>query len=347
MPCNRRCSKWTKNFPVVAQPTSKITTAIACQFFLDQAVDIAILEVGLGGRLDSTNVCEPLVSVITSISFDHTKQLGNTLDKIASEKAGIIKPNVPAISGAMHVDARDAIEKIALEKRSPLLQLGIDFSHENYLSPTSEHTLGTADIHRVDRRNSVLRSINLGLLGEHQAANASVALATLDSLPPKLHPDEKAIRAGFESARCPARIEIISHAPTTIVDAAHNVASVEALVHVLQASFPNRRRRLLLGTTKGKDVVGMLRILLPAFDEVICARYENNPRGYRADQLCALAKKTSDDLGLQITDAIKYRNSPEDAWQAVRQASQPSDLICVTGSFFIAAEVRELLQSTA
>lgn len=322
----------------------EIATAIAFQFFLQQGVDIAVLEVGLGGRLDSTNVCEPLVSVITSISFDHTKQLGNTLREIATEKAGIIKPGVPIVTGATNEEARTAIRQIASQRQAGLLEIDVDFGYSSYQAPDGATSLATADMQRIAKApRSTLKSVQLGLIGEHQAANACVAVAALDLLPAALRPSDEAVCTGFESARCEGRIEVVPQTPTVIIDTAHNIASVRALVDVLNTSFTQRRRHLLLGVTRGKDVEGMLRVLLPEFENVVCTRYQNNPRGLAAHTLQATAQTVSDQLAPQTTNRIVSSESPLDAWDTIRRMSMPDDLICATGSFFIAAEIRDLL----
>ena len=344
-PVREAARRMDSDDPLGSPTYFEIATAIAFLFFVQQQVDIAVLEVGLGGRLDSTNVCQPLVSLITSISFDHTKQLGNTLAKIAGEKAGIIKPRIPVVSGATHPEARAVIENVAREQGSPLWQLGVDFDVADYRPPSGGQVHGSCQF-RADASIELpaLEKVSLGLPGEHQAANAAVALAALMRLPSELRPDATAIHAGLANARCPARIEVVLEDPKTIVDSAHNVASVSALVAYLKDAYPDRRRTLLLATTKGKDVKGMLAVLLPAFAQVICTRYENNPRGNEAEQLCELATTTADAMQLPVANSITYRATPAEAWQATLQSCEPDDLICVTGSFFIAAEIRELLR---
>lgn len=323
----------------------EIATAIAFLFFVQQQVDIAVLEVGLGGRLDSTNVCQPLVSLITSISFDHTKQLGNTLGKIAREKAGIIKPGIPVVSGATHPEARAVIENVAREQGSSIWQLGVDFDVADYRPPSDDQVHGRFSIRAKESiKLPVWENIGLGLPGEHQAANAAVALAALMHLPADLQPNLNSIQTGLAGVQCPARIEMVLNEPRTIVDSAHNVASIKALVTHLKDAFPDRRRTLLLATTKGKDVRGMLAILLPAFDRVICTQYQNNPRGNDARQLCNLARTIATEMQLPVANAITFQASPAEAWRATLQLTEPHDLICVTGSFFIAGEIRELLR---
>ena len=202
------------------------------------STDVAVVEVGLGGRLDSTNVCQPLVSVITSISFDHTKQLGNTLTAIAGEKAGIIKPGVPVVSGVTDDEPRRVIQRVAREHNSPLKQLGVDFEFKYHPSHSGR---GTIDFeYRVAGREQRLENVELGLLGRHQAANAAVALAVLADLSALgWRIPESDVRRGLAEVRCPARVEIVARHPTIVIDAAHNVASIEALLKTLDESFPS------------------------------------------------------------------------------------------------------------
>lgn len=321
----------------------EICTAIAFLLFVQQKVDVTILEVGLGGRLDSTNVCVPAVSVITNISFDHVKQLGNTLAKIAKEKAGIIKPSVPVISGATAPEAKRTIEETAAQNKSDLKQLEVDFTFD-YRAPSAKQQ-GQATFVWNDGTSEpyTTKDVTLGLLGEHQAANASVAWAALRSLPDDIQPNDAAIKKGFAAARCAARIEVVSHEPEVIVDASHNVASSHALVDVLTTVYPDRRRILVIGATTGKDVAGMLKILLPSFEEVICTQYENNPRAYKAESLFRLASQTSENI-TPSPRSITCEPNPRQAWLAAKQISQPNDLICATGSFFIAAEIKNFIQ---
>jgi dihydrofolate synthase/folylpolyglutamate synthase len=316
-------------------------TALAMLYFRQQAVDITVLEVGLGGRLDSTNVCRPLVSVITSISFDHMRQLGNTLTAIATEKAGIIKPGVPVVSGAAQPEVRAVIEALARRQQSRLVAVDEHF-----------RCLVDAPAAGSRRRNwqyqerqagswrSVLGDLPLGILGRHQYENAAVAVAALRSLPATRYVPENALRHALSTVRCPARIEQISSQPPIILDAAHNVASTEALMATLDDSFEPGRRTLLLATTRGKDVEGMLRCLLSGFHRVICTRYLNNPRSWDPGQLSDLVRRIGLELQLPVADHVCSIPDPTTAWRQVREQSGPDELICVTGSFFIAAEVR-------
>jgi dihydrofolate synthase / folylpolyglutamate synthase len=300
--------------------------------------DIAVLEVGLGGRLDSTNVCQPLVSVITSISFDHMKQLGNTLAEIAAEKAGIIKAGVPVISGVIDQEPRRVIAEIAQQRGSRLVQLGDDFRFE-YHPPrrldADSAVRGSIDFefNSMDRQKH-FGGVEIGLIGRHQAANAAVALATLAELRAiGWQLPEAAMRRGLAEVRWPARVEIISHRPTIVIDAAHNVASVQSLLETLDESFANPRRLLIFATTLEKDVRGMLELLLPRFEAVILTRYLNNPRAVGVEELDALAAELSPSQRFTCPD-------PAAAWRLASEIATPEHLICVTGSFFLASEIR-------
>jgi dihydrofolate synthase/folylpolyglutamate synthase len=316
----------------------ELTTAMALLQFVHHRVDFAVLEVGMGGRLDSTNVCQPLVSVITSISFDHTKQLGNTLAAIAREKAGIIKPGIPVVSGVLVEEPRRVIEQVSLASRSPLVEVERDF-HFSYTAPRDLDdgpALGSINFEcRIDGQACSLQKLAVGLLGRHQGANAAVALATIQQLIRQgWQIPETAMRRGLAEVRWPARVEVVRRRPTMVIDAAHNLASIEALLSTLDESFCPRRRILVFATTKEKDVAGMLSLLLPRFDEVIFTRYLNNPRYVPVEELQSLA----DGLAAR---RWRIAASPADAWTEIEQLATEDDLVCVTGSFFIAAEMRQ------
>ena len=318
----------------------EITTAMAFQHFADERTDIALVEVGLGGRLDSTNVVHPLVSVITSISFDHMKQLGSTLDAIAREKAGIIKAGVPVISGVTGDEPRQAIDEVRRQKDAPVCQLGVDFDFVFRPPHELERAAGASEIDfRYERPGESVRydNLELALLGRHQAANAAVALATISELRRQgWNVPEAAIRRGLAETRCPARVEIVSRRPTIVIDTAHNLASVRSLVETLDESFSAVRRLLLFAATQEKQVREMLEILLPRFDRVILTRYWNNPRGLPLEHLAGLAAEIS-------PAPHEVFPTPREAWRRVRELTTPEHLVCVTGSFFLAAEVRSAI----
>jgi dihydrofolate synthase/folylpolyglutamate synthase len=318
----------------------EITTAMAMAHFARRRVDAAVIEVGMGGRLDSTNVCQPVVSVITTISFDHMKQLGNTMASIAREKAGIIKPAVPVVSGVVDAEPREEIAATSRERRSKLVQLGRDFdcSYEPPRNLQAVESHGRMDyLPRAPEQEPAYRDLKLGLLGRHQAANAAVAIAAVAELRRlgwKI--PEPAVREGLASARWPARVEVVARRPTVIVDAAHNAASIASLLTTLDESFAARRRWLVFATTQDKPVREMLALLLPRFDGVVLTRYLNNPRYVPVEELESLAQGGAVPLYCCGT--------PAEAWQLVKELATPDDLICVTGSFFLAAEMRQTIK---
>jgi len=320
----------------------EITTAMALLHFARRKVDAAVLEVGLGGRLDSTNVCRPTASVITSISFDHTRQLGTTLESIAREKAGIIKPAVPVVSGVVGQRPREVIREVCRRWGCRLSELGVDFDF-TYRPPRRLELAparGRLDFrHRLPGRESGYHDLPLRLLGDHQAANAAVALAAVAELERAgWKVPETAVRAGLAEVVWPARVELLARRPAVVIDAAHNPASIDALLRVLQESFSVRRRLLVFATTWEKDLRGMLGRLLGRFNEVVFTRYLNNPRAVSPEELEAVAAELA---------GRRYQvcAGPADAWDEVRRLATPDDLICVTGSFFIAAEMREQIRA--
>ncbi len=321
----------------------EVTTAMAFLHFARQKVDCAVLEVGLGGRLDSTNVCQPQVSIITSISFDHTRQLGNTLAAIASEKAGIIKPGVPVVSGVTSDEPREVIRRVAREAGAPLLERGSEFDFRTGPPRSARQAM--------DYRQGPyeLCDVGLGMIGEHQAANAAVAICALRRLVEQgWSIDERAIRGGLAAANVPARIELAGERPAVIVDVAHNVASIEALLRVLAERFRSRQRVLIFASSKDKDTAGMLRLLVPRFDNVVLTRYIENPRAVELETLEQLATSLLGTAGGNgdLRPAIHAVATPGEAWQMARRLAGPDDLICITGSFFLAAELRPLVLAT-
>ena len=271
----------------------EITTAMALVHFVEHQVDAAVLEVGLGGRLDSTNVCLPAVSVITSISFDHMQQLGNTLASIAREKAGIIKPGVPVVCGVTDPEPQAVIAEIAREHGCRLIQLGRDFR----LSNTGRQQHGDGRSTRIStfdyvcvsplaneypsRRNSP-QQLPLAMPGRHQAANAAVALATIAEL---RHQgwciSSDAMRAGSVAGRAarPRR----NHAGRSDDRARHGPQSglCPRTCRNTRRAARRSRRTLILSISHDKDVPAIVRELAPHFDRIIVTQYQENPRLYR------------------------------------------------------------------
>ncbi|MFP6692912.1 MAG: folylpolyglutamate synthase/dihydrofolate synthase family protein [Pirellulales bacterium] len=326
----------------------EITTALALLHFARCKADIAILEVGMGGRLDSTNVCTPICSVITSISFDHTKQLGNTLAQIAGEKAGIIKAGIPVVSGVTETESQRAISQSAGENKAPLVQAGEDFEFKySQCRDASDAAITTSLDYFSHLYATRLDRMQLRLLGRHQAANAAVVLAVVDELAEQgWHFSADARRSGLKAAQCRARVELVQQQPAVIVDAAHNVASIDALLETIESIFVAGRRILIFATTQDKDIAGMLQRVLPRFEKVFFTRYFNNPRSVPPSALLQIAAHCTTD-GRQPTARPQVCADPYEAWQTASQLADVDDLICVTGSFFIAAELRRLITAQA
>jgi dihydrofolate synthase/folylpolyglutamate synthase len=324
----------------------ELTTAIALMHFAQRKVDIAVLEVGLGGRLDSTNVCQPAITVITSISLDHTKQLGETVEEIAAEKAGIIKPGVPVLCGPLEPGPRRVIAEIARQHGSRMLEAGRDF-HSTYQPPKNfenRDRLGRLDfMGDLGSEDAELTEIPLRMLGEHQAENAAVAIAIVARLRKQgWSISSEAMRETFAKLVLPGRIELIQRRPAVVLDVAHNVAAVEALVDVITTSFSCQQRILVLAATKDKDFHGIVRVLAPHFQRIIVTEYRNNPRAVATEELgqivrAELAKFNRADV------TVTEQSQPTEAWRLARQGAKPDQLICITGSFFIAAELRHAL----
>jgi dihydrofolate synthase/folylpolyglutamate synthase len=316
----------------------EIATALGFLYFARRRVELAVIEVGLGGRFDSTNVCRPLLSIITSISFDHTQVLGNTLAAIAMEKAGIVKPGRPCLSGVRAPEARAVIERVCQERRAPLRQVDVDYRYD--------HTPAFIDGYR-QRPGRVLvtarhtwPAMEVGLMGEHQAGNAALAVAAVEELREQgLSIPDQAVAHGLANVPWPARLEIMGRRPLVLLDCAHNVASAEALVKALSSSLPPRipgaRRFLIFAGSRDKDLAGMLRVLAPAFDHLALTRFHPSPRGVTPEELARLLPpRTQADLF--ATAAV--------AWETIRNRAAPADLICVTGSVFLAGELRPLME---
>jgi dihydrofolate synthase/folylpolyglutamate synthase len=307
------------------------TTAAALLLFRGAGVDCAVLEVGLGGRLDSTNVVEPAVACVTSIELEHTDTLGTTLAEIAREKAGILKPGVPAVLGELPRPAREVVVARATELGAPLAVLGRDFRVETLAEGREGLQLRMID-------GPVDVEVRIPVLGAHQAANAALALACVrraggvaDAALPE------AVAKGLAGAQLPGRIELLGRDPTILVDAAHTAASARALARAL-SRLPRRRTRLVLSVSSGKDTASILRALLPEASEVTVTRADPT-RSLAAGDVAAAVRAAAPDLPLEIVPDAEF------AVRAAREGLGAEDLICVTGSVYLAGIARRLLRA--
>ena len=316
----------------------EIATAVGFLHFVQRRVEAAVIEVGLGGRFDSTNVCLPSLSVITSISFDHTRLLGNRLASIAREKAGIIKSGRPVISGVAAPEARSVIEDTCRQRGSPVQQLGVDFHYEyTPATITDDRTDLNLPSVRVKTNHRVWPTMPLGLLGEHQAANAAGVIVSVEELRSQgWHISDEAVKEGLAEVRWPARMEVLAYQPLVILDCAHNVASAEALVETLESSFPPGKRFLIFAGSNDKDIPGMFRALAPHFHGIFLTRYQNNPRAVAPEEL-------AEQLRPYAASPPTLWPTSREAWNAARKQARLGDLICITGSVFLAGEMRAWL----
>ncbi len=316
--------------PARMHPTYfEIATALAWQYFLDQHARVAVLETGLGGRLDSTNLCQPWVTVITNVSRDHVQILGSTVREIAGEKAGIIKFGVPVVSGCQHPDAIDVVTRVSSERDAELWLLDRDF-HWSWCD-SQERTI------HVSTPRQHWENLPVPLRGEHQAVNTAVTIAALDQLAETnvtLTPEN--VRAGLAATLWPARVEVVGREPTVILDAAHNWASAKALMATIDHDFPSRRRILVFACSRDKDYHGLVRQMAPQFDTIIFTRYLDNPRAVAPEELQRHLETTFDHPSHVAADPVA-------AWKLARRLAHGSDLITITGSLFLVAELRDLL----
>ena len=316
--------------------TFEITTALAFMFFARQKVDAAIIEVGLGGRLDATNVVIPEVSVITSISYDHTYLLGDSLAQIAGEKAGIIKPGVTVVVSPQEEEARQVIEQVAHDRGSPLLQVGKDVQFRQLSHSLDGQTLR---VWSVEQGKRSMIKLSIPLLGPHQVVNAATAYAALQIFISRSHGlPTRAIKAGFSHTFWPGRFEIVQKSPPVVLDCAHNRDSALKLRLTLEENFPGIPVVLIFGASEDKDISGMLAELMPVVKELYLVK-SFHPRAIEPGKLAEMAKPY--DRPIQITDHI-----PEALEKAIRD-SRVKGLVLVTGSIFVVAEARKYLEKSA
>ncbi len=308
----------------------EITTAMAFEWFARHHVDTAVIEVGMGGRLDATNLVSPLVSVITSLSMDHTQILGDTLAKIAFEKAGIIKPGRPVVTANQLPEAQAVLRQVALERNSPLIEIGRD-----YIFQPLTHSLDgqTVAIWRGGEEESARQTFTIPLLGLHQAENAATAFAAIQILRQQgqqISPE--AVQRGFASVIWPGRFELLRRDPPLVVDSAHNRDSARRLRQTLDDYLPNWQVILVFGASEDKDVDGILAELSPRVREVI-ATQSIHPRAMPADKIVELMKKYGKPAQaiLPLEDAIQV---------ALTHAGQDTAILAA-GSLFVAAAVRD------
>ncbi len=332
----------------VAQLTTfELSTAIGFLYFAQQQCDVAVVEVGLGGRLDATNIVDPLVSVITSLSMDHMNVLGDTLAKIAYEKAGIIKPNRPVVLAPQREEALVVVERVAAERNAPVVRVG----HDYLFAPWSHSLDGqTMLVWRADEQAMVDQYIESGgqmpwepvrlripMLGYHQVQNAACAYAALQvAREMGLAISEDAIRRGFSQVVWEGRFEIVQRSPMLVIDSAHNRNSALRLRLTLDDYLPGKPVILIFGASEDKDIQGMFQELIPRVRRVI-ATQSVHPRAMEAEQLVALAHQ----FGCPALAVVPVE---EALATALKMAEGEEAVVVVAGSLFVAAAVRNAWQ---
>jgi dihydrofolate synthase/folylpolyglutamate synthase len=283
--------------------------ALAFVYFADERVDVAVIEVGLGGRLDGTNVVLPMVAAITSVGYDHTDVLGSTIEAIAFEKAGIAKPGVPLVLAVVPATARAVIERYATEVGAPLV----------YVSEAARRAAA---------------ELRLRTLGGFQRANAATAIAVLERIDDDLRPTRAETARALEELDIPGRMERFSAHPDVVFDVAHNVEKAEALVAALRESFPGRRIHYVVAIGESKDARRILEVLAELPSTFTFTSFAASGRRAIRPQRLATIAESFRSWGRAISDPIE-------ALTVARRTATVDDVVVVTGSTFLVADVRE------
>jgi dihydrofolate synthase/folylpolyglutamate synthase len=304
----------------------EFATAMALYEFGRQKVDWAVIETGMGGRYDATNIITPVVSIITNVSMEHRDYLGNTLTQIAREKAGIIKQRTPVVTAVKQKQARSVVQRIAQKQSAPVFMLGKDFSVRRSQS-------GYFSYYGIE---NTWRELQTPLLGHYQLQNAALALAACELL--NKHKAEisfKSIKNGLKSTRWPGRLEIVSDRPLVILDGAHNLIAARNLSKYLVENPANRRITLVVGILDDKPYEAMLKSLLPACSRAIITRAKTD-RALPPQKLYTAAKKI-------IADVTTISDVAQAAKHAIETAG-PNDVVCIAGSLYVVGEAKEAIE---
>ncbi|UCD70778.1 MAG: bifunctional folylpolyglutamate synthase/dihydrofolate synthase [Syntrophobacterales bacterium] len=301
------------------------TTAMAMLYFVEAGVDLAIVEVGLGGRLDSTNVVDPLLAIITNISMDHRDYLGGTLEEVAREKAGIIKEGRAVVTAASQPRVLDLLRRISLEKKAPLFRVGRDFRARR-VGPRRFNYHG---------RKLDLPNLELNLAGRHQITNAITALGAIEMVRENGYMiGEEAIYEGLRGVRWSGRLEVVMESPMVLLDGAHNPGAAKSLKEAIVEEFVYERLLLVLGIMNDKDYRRIISILVPLADMTVLCR----PRCERAALPQALFNEVN-----RIEKKGKIIEDVGEAVQHLLSIASEKDLICITGSFYTIGEAKAFL----
>ncbi len=308
----------------------EVGTALAFLYFYQQEVDFLVMEVGLGGAIDSTNVVDPEVSIITNVSMDHMNYLGNTIREIASVKAGIIKQGKPLVTAAKG-EALEVILERCRELNAPAVVVGKDVRWEQR---SISHRGQYLDIYGLHKN---YENLFIPLIGRHQQINAATAVAAIEVLiGRRVLPAQCAVEKGLAKTLWPARLEIVKNNPCVVIDAAHNYDGAVSLRQALDEYFPGKRRILVLGMLGDKERSKVVSELAPGSEKVIITK-PNSPRAGDSEMLAGEARRYTGSVCIieNITNAV----------EAGINAAGPDDLVIVTGSFYMVAEAREHIKN--
>ena len=308
----------------------EIYTALAFTYFADNAVDFAVVEVGLGGRLDATNVVDPLVSVITPISLEHTAILGDTHEAIAKEKAEIIKPSRPVILAPQLSEAQAVFETVAADRDAPMDEVGRDIHLKRKDWSINGQTFD------LTTQSTFYPDLFLPLLGEHQAINAATAIACIERIRQEGYKVPRtSIYGGLKAVRWAGRMQVVGQSPVILLDGAHSPTSAEALCKAIREVFRYRRLILVVGLMRDKDLQAIGQVLCPFADEIIATQAFDNPRVTPAEEIAQAWSETGTILHVcpSVREAIPLAQS----------IATTSDLICVAGSIYIVGEAMKVL----
>lgn len=302
------------------------TTAMALQYFAEAQVDVAVLEVGLGGRFDATNVVTPVACAVTTIALDHQEYLGTTLSSVAYEKAGIIKPLVPVVVGRMSDEARETIEQVAEERGAPLSRLGREFA-----------VAGMPERFRFSGRTRRYDNLVCSLSGAHQVDNCACALSLIEAAGERgLDVGETAVREGLRTVQWPGRLEVVDRTPLVVLDGAHNPAAAAAVAEYMQAFRrvnPESRVILVLGMMRDKDHLGFAKSFRGLVDQVVLTQ-AGLSRSATVDELYGALH--------ELWPSARAEAVLADALTLARRLARTQDLICVTGSLMLIGDVKAL-----
>jgi dihydrofolate synthase/folylpolyglutamate synthase len=306
----------------------EFTTAVAFQYFADSLVDVAVVEVGMGGRFDATNVVQPVATAITTVSLDHEEYLGPTLDRIAYEKAGIIKPGVPLVTGRLNEPAARVVRQVAVKDATPMHCLGTDFD-----------VRGDSALFDYAGIRAGCRGLSCRLQGRHQLDNAACAMALLEVAESSgIRVGPAAVKMGLASTQWEGRLEMVDEHPAVVLDGAHNPEAAGVLAAFLadfRTAHPGRRVALVLGMMRDKAYRAFVHTLLPHIDELIVTQ--------AAIGRAAPAMELREGL-VDLMPSLHVAPFPGDALSLARRLVTPDDLVCVTGSLMLVGDMKALLR---